>query len=1012
MELKYRILTLGLVAALAGCGGGAGGDDSEDRGGDDGGPATVERISFSGLVADGYLDGATVCLDINVNKICDDGEPSTTSSTGGVFEITDATQEQRDTYPLLVEVVVGTTIDEDNEGVVLTKPLTLTAPVGYSFVSPLSTMVQNEVEGGATSSAAEQAVQEKLGTTLSLDEDYIAAQESGDYSEAQEAEFERLAQVAQVTARVISDNLATLQEAAASNNVSLDDLISAIVDQVFDALDEIATQVDVIAADENTDFNPDAVAAQVDEELIDLEADTIEEQVQQNQAEEAATVTNLANLVNGDGPYWFWSEIEGDVLSAEYGVFKLNDGTLVDEEFEWTGSGFAPLIAEGDAGYVLDSTNGWTAVANVDELNNVIANEDGSIDLIQADSLITARFSGKETDLEGLNVKVVMSSVDDGDGHWADYLPNDLVFLAGAKGYELIDAGSDELYLFEDWSGCLEENKVGGLCSFTFLQNGSESQYGEAATLAEITSATAYTLTDGGFGDVNAIKAVEVAHGPTNKVWAEIVTGGDVNYYAVNNDHSSITLLGNATWQELTIGVETIYELQPIAILNNYETNLEGNETLVLAVIANYVRNAHHELVSTEPEGVGLLNKLAADTVLDNFSLANYEEPAVPAEVDLSSIWAVYDLAQNSAPQICLDFSVVSGVDVVTLLNTQVQDIDNSEYTLNGSALAITDMTGVSFAFNSDTATFTDSTGGSITISENSSCLTQLVVDDNNSKNLAVCDIADNEWDSINDASGNLLKTRADFDSAVSDCGTAAGTSLAPFQVANLVDTTFTNYGPDNQIAYLYTFSGYDANKGANTGTLQEPDGNLSNFTWEVELDEANDEAATGILVVTYEDGEADELVMLSFNAENSIAIIKGRTFGSYFPVAEKGEIWSGLFFVENTELRSSLSDLVGIYDDGNFQPDGITPDRISYIVIEDFGSGAGELHFYEKTDDGSNCYNRETRSMTQVSIGLFTVGGEPGSIPIYQEGGNWHDDRYTNRATNVIEGDLNLCNL
>jgi len=872
-------------------------------------------------------------------------------------------------------------------------------------------MVQNEVEDGATSSAAEQAVQEKLGTTLSLDEDYIAAQESGDFNEEQEEEFERLAQVAQVTARVISDNLEDLADAAASNNVSLDDLISAIVDQVFDALDEIATQVDVIAADDTTDFNPDAVASQVDEELIDLEADTIEEQVQQNQAEEAATVANLADVVNGDGPYWFWSGMDDDTLEAEYGVFKLDNGTLIDDELEWTGSMFEPRVQGSDPAYVLDSINGWTAVANVDGLNNVIANEDGSIDLIQADNLITARFSGNEIDLEGLNVKVVMSSVDDGDGHWADYLPNDLVFLAGAKGFELIDAGSDETYLFEDWSECLEENKVGGLCSFTFLQNGSEGQYGEAATLAEVTSTTAYTLTDGGFGDVNAIKAVEVAYGPTNKVWAEIVTGGDVNYYAVNNDHSSITLLGNATWQELTIGVETIYELQPIAILNNYETHLEVNETLILAVIANYVRNAHHELVSTEAEGVALLNKQAADRVIGNFSLANYEQPAEPASVDLSSIWAVYDLAQNSAPQICLDFSVVSGVDVVTLLNTQVQDTDNSEYTLNGSTLAITDMAGVSFAYNSDTATFTDTSNGSITITENPSCLTQLVVDDENPKNLAVCDIADNEWDSVNDEFGNLLKSRTDFDTAVSACGTATGTSLVPFTVANLVDTTYTHYSSDNQIAYRYTFSGYDVNKSAKSGTLQEPDGNISNFTWEVELDEANDEAATGILALTHENGDADELVMLSFNAENGIAIIKGRTFGTNFPVAEKGEIWSGLFFSEFTVQRSSLSDLAGIYDDGNFNQDG-SPNRISYIAIEDFGDSTGELRYYEKTTDGSNCYTREKLPMTQVSVGSFTVGGEGAPIPIYQEGSNWHDDRFTTPATDVLEATLisNLC--
>ena len=255
MNIKIGLLTLGLMAAISGCID-TGSDDADagtDNGG--GGAGTVDRISFSGLVADGYLAGAKVCLDLNNNKECDDDEPSTTSGEGGAFEIDDATQEQRDTYPLLVEVIVGTTVDEDTitddapTGVAFDQPLTLTAPVGYEFISPLTTMVQNEVEGGATASDAETAVQEKLGTTLDLDSDYIAGQTG-----ANSDEYEQLHQVAQVTAIVISDNLVKLEDAAQANDISLDDLISAIVDEVFSALEEITEQVEEIAQDEEQDF--------------------------------------------------------------------------------------------------------------------------------------------------------------------------------------------------------------------------------------------------------------------------------------------------------------------------------------------------------------------------------------------------------------------------------------------------------------------------------------------------------------------------------------------------------------------------------------------------------------------------------------------------------------------------------------------------------------------------------------------------------------------------------------
>ncbi len=43
------------------------------------------NISFGGIVVDGYISGATVCLDLNSNDLCDNSEPSTTSDENGIF---------------------------------------------------------------------------------------------------------------------------------------------------------------------------------------------------------------------------------------------------------------------------------------------------------------------------------------------------------------------------------------------------------------------------------------------------------------------------------------------------------------------------------------------------------------------------------------------------------------------------------------------------------------------------------------------------------------------------------------------------------------------------------------------------------------------------------------------------------------------------------------------------------------------------------------------------------------
>ena len=98
MRFNKTLLALAIPLAMAGCLD-SGGSSSSSDGGIGGGSTGADPISFSGRVADGYLNGATVCLDINENKKCDESDPSATSVAGGAFTITDATQAQRDKFP-------------------------------------------------------------------------------------------------------------------------------------------------------------------------------------------------------------------------------------------------------------------------------------------------------------------------------------------------------------------------------------------------------------------------------------------------------------------------------------------------------------------------------------------------------------------------------------------------------------------------------------------------------------------------------------------------------------------------------------------------------------------------------------------------------------------------------------------------------------------------------------------------------------------------------------------------
>jgi hypothetical protein len=79
-----------------------------------GSETAVDKITITGTAADGYLRGATVCLDVNENGVCETAEPQDITIAGGVYVIKLPLGTDID-KPLLVEVSAQT-IDEDDGG--------------------------------------------------------------------------------------------------------------------------------------------------------------------------------------------------------------------------------------------------------------------------------------------------------------------------------------------------------------------------------------------------------------------------------------------------------------------------------------------------------------------------------------------------------------------------------------------------------------------------------------------------------------------------------------------------------------------------------------------------------------------------------------------------------------------------------------------------------------------------------------------------------------------------------
>ena len=111
----------------------------------------------SGGLADGYIAGATIFIDVNGNGVWDPGEPKTTTDDTGHFSF--ATKL---TGPIVG--FGGTNIDTG-----LPNTMTLTAPAGSTIVNPLTTIIQGMVASGMSIADATAGLCAALGLPPGVD---------------------------------------------------------------------------------------------------------------------------------------------------------------------------------------------------------------------------------------------------------------------------------------------------------------------------------------------------------------------------------------------------------------------------------------------------------------------------------------------------------------------------------------------------------------------------------------------------------------------------------------------------------------------------------------------------------------------------------------------------------------------------------------------------------------------------------------------------------------------------
>lgn len=133
--IRYSVVLVLMSLVLSGCGGNS---DSAPTATAIPAPTT----SLTGVViASGYLQGATVCLDKNSNLLCEPSEPQAVTNTQGQYTLKNILTSDSVNFAVIATVPVGA-IDSNLPNEFISDTYTLTTPIGKSSViSPITTLV-------------------------------------------------------------------------------------------------------------------------------------------------------------------------------------------------------------------------------------------------------------------------------------------------------------------------------------------------------------------------------------------------------------------------------------------------------------------------------------------------------------------------------------------------------------------------------------------------------------------------------------------------------------------------------------------------------------------------------------------------------------------------------------------------------------------------------------------------------------------------------------------------------
>lgn len=369
----------GAMLVAAGCGGG-------------GGSSAVTAASVNGVVADGYLRNAIVFVDVNGNKVWDEGtEPMAVTGDRGAYTLSLQGFPAADptVHPIVVRVP-DDAIDEDTMTPV-GKEYLMSAPPGQpEFVSPLTTLVHNRLEENPALGvdAAVAAVKSQLGmtdTNVDIFKDYVAQKTDAESSDDRN-NYAKAHEIAKVVAGVVKDNMEAVKTAVGGTvpPEQLDAALKVALKQVADNLPVIVEKVSE-AIETGLPVDGSGVDVQgIMQELagqVVIDPGAVTSAMTEQEQKAPAVASSFQDALAGDGLHWFeMDQFDGQTF-YEYGIVKL--GTATQSMFPLTEQLFfleGGTWVEGQSSeseYVL-TANGWIAEDDSAAAGKVMFLSDGS----------------------------------------------------------------------------------------------------------------------------------------------------------------------------------------------------------------------------------------------------------------------------------------------------------------------------------------------------------------------------------------------------------------------------------------------------------------------------------------------------------------------------------------------------------------------------------------------------------------------------------------------------------